>query len=326
MTKTSEKYLNEIKEIHGNIYDYSLVDYVGSRSNIKIICSIHGVFNQRADVHLMGGGCKRCNRNKYLTKKHINKPKDFIKKSKKIHNNLYDYSKVKYIASSKKVIIICKTHGEFLQTPSSHMRGNGCEKCGRDIANIKKTFTTEEVLLKIKQIYGDKFTYNNFVYNGCFKKSTLTCKLHGDFKATGDLILRGTSCPTCKRSFGELQVAKWLDENNIEYIEQFSDDSLRFKGKLKFDFMLPKFKIIIEYDGLQHFKPVDFFNGEGGYKETVIKDIIKNEWAKVNGYKVLRISHINKKYIGKILKNYIYKSIIKSEKILKLIEEYEKSL
>ena len=124
----NDLYLSKIINKHGDAYDYSLVDYKDTKSNIKIICKTHGLFEQRADVHLAGGGCKKCNRNKYLREQFKYKGEDFISKSKELHGDLYDYSKVKYTTCCTKVIIICKKHGEFLQDPSNHMIGRGCRK------------------------------------------------------------------------------------------------------------------------------------------------------------------------------------------------------
>lgn len=369
-------YLSKIIAKHGDTYDYSLVRYVDTKSNIKIICKIHGLFEQRADVHLIGRGCKRCNRNKYLGEKFKDKGKDFIRKSKELHGDLYDYSQVKYVTCSAKVIIICKKHGKFLQDPSNHMIGRGCRKCGTELGNVKKTCTTEEfikksreihgnrydyskvkyeayykkviiickdhgeflqtpnlhlkgsnckvcackvagkknilqqdkALSKLKKIYGDTFIYDKFVWNGTFGSSILICVTHGDFEVSGERVFYGIRCPKCQRSCIESKIGNWLDLNNIKYIEQFSDVSCRSKYKLRFDFMLPDFKTIIEYDGEQHFHPVKQFGGEETYRQLIIKDEIKNQWAKNNGYKLLRISYINKKYIDKILRNYLEKN------------------
>lgn len=309
-SKLKSEFLKEIVKKHNNIYDYSLVDYVNSKTNIKIICKIHGLFKQRADVHLLGRGCKKCARKKYLKLKIKNKGNEFLKKAKKKHGNLYDYSKVVYKTRTDKVIIICKKHGEFLQSMVDHISGHGCRECGKSIGNLKKMYTQNEALLKIKRIYKDTFLYDNFIYNGYLKKSKLTCRDHGDFEATYTRMLGGTSCPGCRRTFGEYQVAKWLDENDIEYIEQYSNETCKFKQKLRFDFLLPKFNIIIEYDGKQHFKEVKHFHDS--LDSRILKDKIKNKWAKDNGYKMIRIPYKKIKKISEIL-----------NKEIKIIEEYE---
>lgn len=123
-----EEFINKARKIHNDKYDYSKVDYVNAHTKICIICSEHGEFWQTPNDHLNGYGCSKCANkgngiNGSLT------TEEFIEKANQIHGDKYDYSKVEYISSDKKVCIICPKHGEFWQRPSSHIRGNGCCKC-----------------------------------------------------------------------------------------------------------------------------------------------------------------------------------------------------
>ena len=122
--KTTEQFIEEAKKIHGNKFDYSKVDYKNANTKVCIICPEHGEFFQRPISHLRGDKCPSCSGNKKLTSE------QFIKKSNEIHNNKFDYSKVDYKNHSTKVCIICPEHGEFWQTPNSHLSGKGCPKCG----------------------------------------------------------------------------------------------------------------------------------------------------------------------------------------------------
>ena len=117
-------FISKANIIHNNFYDYSKVKYINIKTKIKIICPIHGEFEQSPNNHLSGHGCKKCG----LEKRKLNEV-EFIKKCKIKHNNLYDYSKVKYINSSSKIKIICPIHGEFEQVAGSHLFGDGCKKC-----------------------------------------------------------------------------------------------------------------------------------------------------------------------------------------------------
>ena len=111
------------KNIHGNKYDYSLVNYVNNKTKVKIICPIHGEFEQIPNGHLSGYGCSKCT-NKFKLNTTI-----FIEKSKNIHGDKYDYSLVNYINQRIKIKIICPIHGEFEQQPNKHLKGCGCKKC-----------------------------------------------------------------------------------------------------------------------------------------------------------------------------------------------------
>jgi Zn finger protein HypA/HybF involved in hydrogenase expression len=130
-------FIEKAKKVHGYKYDYSKVDYINSRSNIIIICPIHGEFKQNPASHLHGQGCPKCKSDKQRLKKSYSIA-DFIQKSSIVHGERkYDYSKVDYINSRSNVIIICPIHGEFEQRPSNHLFGRGCLKCkGENQRNI----------------------------------------------------------------------------------------------------------------------------------------------------------------------------------------------
>lgn len=125
-TISNEEYIKRCKVIHNDkyVYDNTLVN--GNLHNTVIIgCPIHGDFYQEANEHLRGHGCPVCGGNKKLT------TKEAIKKFEDKHQGRYLYYKVEYKNNRTKVCIICPEHGEFWQTPNSHLNGNGCPKCKR---------------------------------------------------------------------------------------------------------------------------------------------------------------------------------------------------
>jgi len=117
------KFIEKAKKVHGNIYEYMLVNYKGNREPVQIVCHEHGVFKQTPKDHLDGCGCPKCGGFARLTQK------DFVMRSMKKHNNKYDYSLAKFTTDRKKITIICPEHGKFTQTPNAHMRGQGCPNC-----------------------------------------------------------------------------------------------------------------------------------------------------------------------------------------------------
>lgn len=122
---TTHDFVERARAFHGDKYDYSETEYTHSKGKVIIICPIHGRFEQRASAHLDGQGCPVCSIEKSRTKE-----EDFILRVTKTHGDKYDYSKVEYKNAQTKVCIICPTHGEFWQTPSSHLNGIGCPVCG----------------------------------------------------------------------------------------------------------------------------------------------------------------------------------------------------
>lgn len=116
---------------------------------------------------------------------------------------------------------------------------------------------------------------------------------------------RGKRCPSCSRSKGEEKIAKYLNDINVKYISQYKFDNCRNILPLPFDFYLPDYNLIIEYDGKQHFKPVDIFGGQDGFEETQLHDQIKTQYCKDNNIKLLRIPYYNFENIETILNEQI---------------------
>lgn len=131
---STDEFINRAKKTHGNQYDYSQVNYKNWTNKVSIICRKHGVFKQRADRHLYGNGCPKCHGSKAYT------TESFTLKSKQIHGDKYNYSKVDYKNIHEKVIIICPEHGEFKQQPAQHINGQGCKQCG--IASMSAKLTS----------------------------------------------------------------------------------------------------------------------------------------------------------------------------------------
>jgi hypothetical protein len=182
-----EEFINRAKEIHNDYYDYSLVEYVGANKKIKIVCPIHGIFEQTPCEHTnLKHGCVLCNR-KVID---IN---SFIKRSNELHKNKYDYSLVEYKGPVKKVKIICPEHGIFEQTPKNHLTGYGCILC----ANENKMYSKEEFIDKVKEIHEYKYDYSLLDYQGVFKKVKIICTEHGVFEQTANDHLNGCGCKKC---------------------------------------------------------------------------------------------------------------------------------
>jgi len=132
---TTNEFIQKAIKIHGNKYDYSKVDYKGSKISVCIICSKHGEFWQIPNYHISssykeikGCGCPNCynDERSFKQRRTLN---EFINIAKLIHGNKYDYSKVNYINSQTKIEIICPIHGSFWQYPTSHLVGKGCYRC-----------------------------------------------------------------------------------------------------------------------------------------------------------------------------------------------------
>lgn len=275
----TEKFIENARLKHGDKYDYSKVEYINSKKNIIIICKIHGEFPQLPYNHLKGYGCKKCS---VITSANMcrSNNEEFIEKAKIKHGDKYDYSKVEYKKSNEHVIIICKEHGEFPQTPGKHLSG-GCKKCG---GNYNKT--TDEFIQEAQKIHGDKYDYSVTEYVKAHKPVKIICKKHGEFQQTPDNHLHGKGCYKCRhKSEGKLYDKLLSIYSTI--IFQFKQEWCKNKNCLSFDFCIPEHKIIIEIDGEQHIRDVPHW--KSCKEEQYENDKFKQHCANDNGYSVIRI-------------------------------------
>lgn len=185
---TKEEFIEKSNIKHRYRYNYDKVNYINNKRKVIITCNIHGDFEQVPKSHyLNGSGCIECSGLKRLD---IN---SFIKKSNTIHDNKYSYDKSIYTNTNTKLIITCRKHGDFNQTPKSHLSGNGCSEC----SGLKR-LTTSEFINRSKEIHGDKFLYDNIDYINMYKKVNIICKKHGIFKQIPSVHLNGGGCRKCK--------------------------------------------------------------------------------------------------------------------------------
>jgi very-short-patch-repair endonuclease len=291
--KTSKDFIKDAIKKHNNLYDYSLVNYINNGIKVIIICKKHGRFLQTPNSHLNGRGCPTC--------KNVNVSTiDFINKSKKKHNNKYNYSITNYINNRTKVIIICKKHGKFLQTPQCHLKGNGCQNCSKEyFKSITKT--TKEFIKQAKLIHKDTYDYSKTKYINTKTKVIIICKKHGDFLQGTTIHLYGRGCPTCNSSKGEIIIMNFLNKYKVKYCKEY-----RFKNqpkhikKCRYDFYLPSFNTIIEYHGAQHFNFSNYFHEDYlSMLDDRKRDYEKMKFCKDNNINYLEI-HYNHNIIKKL--------------------------
>ncbi len=195
----TEIFVNRLKDLYGNAYDYSCVEYVKSNVKVDIICKKHGKFSVRPNDILRGHGCPKCGKER-LKEKLSFTADDFIKKAKDIHGDKYDYSKVEYVNSETKVCIICPEHGEFWQTPHSHISGKGCPQCGLNTRVTKRSHDKNIFIDKAVLAHGKKYDYSSVEYKNTMEKVCIICPEHGKFWQRPVDHLHGHGCPKCGKT------------------------------------------------------------------------------------------------------------------------------
>lgn len=309
---TTEEFIRKAKEIHGDKYDYSKVEYVNARSEICIICPIHGEFWQKAANHLNGRGCHKCGIEKEANNRRKN-TEYFIEMAKKVHSDKYDYSKSEYTNRKFGITIICPKHGEFIQIAGDHLNGAGCPQCYDERRRFNSLSNIDEFIIKAKKIHGDRYDYSKSEYIGRHKKMCIICPIHGEFWQTPSDHLSGCGCPKCNISRLEEEVMLLLEDNNIVYEYRQHPEWL---DGLELDFYLPKHNLAIECQGLQHFESIGFFGGDKNFLYVKNNDKKKLELISKTNIKLLYYSNLNIKYP--------YEVITDKNKLLEIIQNYEK--
>lgn len=216
-TKNTDIFVTEARKIYGNLYDYSNTVYLGSKKKVIIYCKQHGPFLQKPNNHLSGNGCPICKGCQLKT------TEVFIQAAQKVHGDVYNYSKVNYVGNKKKMIIVCKTHGPFMQNANSHLRGHGCPIC----AESKGEKTIAAILDKIQIQYIREYTFKDLLGThaalrfdfAIFKNDELSCLIEYDgeqhFKHLDHFILLEKFRTLQKH---DKQKDKYCAKNNIRLL------------------------------------------------------------------------------------------------------------
>ena len=273
--RSNSKFIEDARSVWGYKYDYSLVDYKGS--NIEVLIKYDGeVYKQKPVLHLLGYNCERDT---------IKNQDDFLRKCYERHGNKYDYSLVEYTGIQNKVKIIFNNM-MYEQKAGAHIYSSGLVE--RVI--LKKTIETFKI--EANEIHNNRYDYSKVDYINNQTKVIIVCKIHGDFYQIPSSHLSGSGCPHCNESKGEKKIAKYLTQNNIDFSRQYKfKDCVGIRYKLPFDFYLPKYRTIIEFDGKQHYEPMEFFGGLESYERLKTNDRIKNDYCEDNFIELIRIRY-----------------------------------
>jgi len=253
---TKEEFIERSKKIHGNKYDYSLVDYINNNTKVKIIClKCNKIFEQTPNNHLNGKGCKKCRKTK-----HKMSTIEFIARVKEIWGDVYDYNLVEYNNLNDNIKIICKIHGVFKQKPKDHLRGCGCRQCGIDKTRKLKIMSWDDVLTKFKKIYGNEYDYSESVYLSMNYPIAIICKNHGIFYMLPKYHLHNGGCPKCSRQKMIITKTKKI-ENVLLDFRNVHGDNYDY-SQVEYINSRTKIKIICKKHGIFEQTPNNHLRGE----------------------------------------------------------------
>lgn len=253
--KETEKIINKFKNIHGNLYDYSNVVYIKRLEKINIICYKHGEFRQNSAAHLSGQGCPECgSENRKQNKKIIFD--EFLIRAIKKHGKKFHYNKNSYDGIEKNMKITCPIHGEFEQTPKTHIKSYGCPKCGNNSTSAKLSLTTDEFIIKSKLVHGDKYNYSLVEYKNNRTLVKLICNKHGIIEQKPEYHLSGYGCNQCGGT-KKMTTEDFIEKSKLVHGEKYDYSLVEYVGnKLKI-------KIICNKHGVFEQSPSHHTRGSG---------------------------------------------------------------
>ncbi len=206
--KSGDKFVDEARKVHGDLYDYSECDYKTARLKVAIRCQVHGLFEQVPYVHLKGAGCPTCGK-EAIGNAHRTSQQEFVAQGIAKYGEKFDYSQVHYVNAWTHVLIGCPAHGPFSQTPVAHLHNAtyGCPKCASDDASNRlkgpraprpqDRSNTAEFIDRATAKHSGKYDYSLVEYATSKDKVTILCKVHGAFQQDASGHLSGRGCPKC---------------------------------------------------------------------------------------------------------------------------------
>lgn len=289
-----ELFLEKCKE-HDCVPITTINDFGGSNSKVKYICPFHGL--QETDMgNIVGSNawCYWCGKDS-MKKKNRNTI-DYIKEYIESKNSNICLNPDEYIdTDTRNLKIKCGSCGNiFITSFSSIYNGNGyCKNCGNYLASHSNYIYTKEWF---KQNTSCNIVKNQDFFVSMYEPMYFYCSECGEEYCTTPyyyLIGKYTLCRKCSKSIshGEKEIKSYLDLHNIDYIYQKTFEDCKDVRILPFDFYIPSKNIIIEYDGEQHFKPIERFGGLENYLKTIEHDNIKNNYCKNNNINLIRIPY-----------------------------------
>ena len=285
--KTHKQYVSELSV--SNPLLEVIEDYINADTPILHRCKKHNMtWNISPASALRGAGCRECWIEK-LREVRIKNKDDYILELANVSPHIKLIGE--YINANTPIQHYCEIHQVSWDiSPSNALRGQGCKECCKSKQSLSLLKTHEQYVLDLF----NASSYVEVIENYIDAKTPILhrCLIDGFIWPMAPTnALSGKGCPKCNESRGERMVSQWLNIRDIEYIPQYKFDNCRDKQPLPFDFYLPKFNIVIEYQGQQHYDPIDFFGGQPYLEYIQHHDNIKSNYCTKNNIQLIYIPY-----------------------------------
>ena len=228
---------------------------------------------------------------------------EIIEEFRAVHGDRYDYRDVDYDGGKVKVVIWCKKHNHpFKQAPVKHKVGQGCDLCAEEAREAHRRssgHTTQSFIERARELHGDRYDYSEVEYTGYDCTIMIKCPEHGlqpviAYQHIAEGRRRGCKICSSTQSKHAAAIERFLIEEKYEHIKEWSDHDCKDKRTLRFDFYLPQHRLIIEYDGEQHFREANFTSDKKQNRINFIngrrRDAIKSLWCRKNKINLMRVT------------------------------------
>jgi hypothetical protein len=241
------EFIRKAREARGPRLDLSNLGYAGaSKGTVNVVCSVHGPMKMRAKSLLLKGvGCTYCGNEKSQERKSEIVPESvWLSRAIEKHDGLYEYLDIWYDQEAR-LRILCKEHGEFVQSAKAHCSGQGCPTCGLSKRLGRNARPRSEWQEKFRQVYGDTYEYPE--EQPRLKKLTVAvCKEHGEFQRYTSDLARGYGCPTChnRSSIPQKELEVFCQSLGVPFVSNH-----KFAGRKELDLFFPSLNLGVEFDG-----------------------------------------------------------------------------
>lgn len=291
--RTKEDLLSIIEKYYPNKYDYSKVNYINTRTPIILICKQckkeFSLKPQDIIKNYIKELCPSCRKNQEIQDNY----KLFLNRLASSSLHIMPNSNTFRNYKSLMEFTCTECGNQFKSTPDSLINSDiGCPICAEQSRRKNRTHTTEQFIKDSREIHGSTYDYSKTVYLGRHKNLIITCPKHGDFIIEAGDHLQGYGCPKCSQTKGERLVQTYLDKYKLDYqIQVTLKDSIFHQKCIRVDFYLKSLNTIIEYNGKQHYEPIEYFGGKEKFEKQVERDNDLRHYCKYNNIKLIEISY-----------------------------------
>lgn len=288
---TQKEFIDKMHQIHPNIEVLST--YINNATKVKCKClkcgNVWDVIPRNLLRSIKPSGCPICFRKKKANMQRIN-PSQFVNRMNIVNPNIEIIDT--YIDYNTKLLCKCKIcQNTFYKDPSHLLRGQGCPYCSKQSTINARRGNKGKFVNSARKVHGDNYSKVNYINSRT--KVCIICPKHGEFWQKPNNHLQGQNCPRCKNSKGEDKVSQVLDSLKITYIKQYQINTIFKNHKIIVDFYFQYngIKYIIEYNGIQHYMPIERFGGAVQFNYQKARDEYLRHFCMINYINLIEIPY-----------------------------------